>query len=151
MTLVSFGPTARKSWTFFFLHLNNQSNYIKFTMEFESNNSLPFFGVLLSRNEDRSFSHRIFRKKTHTKQYLHVNYHHFPAQKLRVLNALTTRDLRVSDDNHLNEEKAHLLSVFFNNGYSRHHCTKAFVKVEKGPKAKKETKDHFSGVHVPFI
>ena len=72
-------------------------------------------------------------------QYLHANSHHFLAQNLGVLNTLATRDLRVSDDNHLNEEKAHLLSVFFNNGYSRHQCIKAFLKAEKGPKAKKKT------------
>ena len=41
---------------------------------------------------------------------------HFSAQKLGVLNTLATRALRVSDENHLKEEKAHLLRVFFNNG-----------------------------------
>lgn len=62
-----------------------------------------------------------------------------------------TRTLRVSDDIHLNEEKAHLLSVVFDNGYSRHQCTKAFLRARKGPRAKKNTKDRFSGVHVLFI
>lgn len=51
----------------------------------------------------------------------------------------------------MKEEKAHLLSVFFNNGYNRHPCSKAFLKAEKGPSAKKDTKDQFSGVHLPFI
>jgi len=40
-----------------FLHLNNQFSSIKFTMEFESNGNLPFLDVLLSRNDDGSFSH----------------------------------------------------------------------------------------------
>ncbi len=106
----------------FFLHLNNQSSSIKFTMEFECNGSIPFLDILLSRNDDGSFSHQVFRKKTHTEQYLHANSHHFPAQKLGVLNTLATRALRVSNENHLKEEKAHLLSVFFNNGNSRHQC-----------------------------
>ena len=51
----------------------------------------------------------------------------------------------------MNEEKAHFLNVFFNNGYSRHQCSKAFLRSEKGSKAKKDTKDQFSGVHLPFI
>ncbi len=85
------------------------------------------------------------------KQYIHANYHHFEAQNLGVLNSLATRDLRISDENHLNEEKAHIPSVLFNNGYSRDQCTKAFTKVEKGPSAKKDTKDQFSNVHLSFI
>ena len=135
----------------FFLHLNNQFSSIKFTMEFECNGSFPFLDVLLSRNEDGSFSHQVFRKKTHTEQYLHVDSHHFLAQKLGVLNTLSTRALRVFYDNHLNEEKTHLLNVFFNNGYSRHQCTKAFLRAEKGPSTKKDTKDQFFGVHLPLI
>ena len=77
----------------FFLHLNNQSSSIKFTMEFECNGSLPFLDVLLSRNDNGSFSHQVYHKKTHTKQYLHANYHPFPAQKLGVLDTLATRAL----------------------------------------------------------
>ena len=89
----------------FFLHLNNQSSSIKFTMEFECNGSLPFLDILLSRNDNGSFSHQVYRKKTHTEKYLHANSHHFPAQKLGVVNTLATRALRVYDENHLKEEK----------------------------------------------
>lgn len=80
-------------------------------MEFECNGSLPFLDILLSRNDNGSFSHRVYHKKTHTEQYLHANSHHFLAQILSVLNTLATRALRVSNDNHLKEGKAHLLSV----------------------------------------
>jgi len=83
-------------------------------------------------------------------QYLHAKSHHFLAQKLGVLNTLVIRALRVSHDNHLNDEKSQLLNVLFNNGYSRHQCTKAFLKAKKGPKAKKEPKDQFSGGASPF-
>lgn len=76
-----------------FLHLNNQSSSIKFTMEFECICSLPFLDILLSRNDDGSFSHQVYHKKTHTKQYLHANSHHFPTQKLGVLNTLAIRAL----------------------------------------------------------
>ena len=55
--------------------------------------SLPFLDVLLSRNDDGSFSHQVFRKKMHTEKYLHANSHHFPAQKLGVLNTLVTEPL----------------------------------------------------------
>ena len=103
----------------FHQHLNNQFDSIKFTMETENEGSLPFLDVLISRNNNGSFSHRVFRKKTHTEQYLHSGSHHFPAQKIGVLNTLATRALRISDDDNLDEEKAHLFEVFEENGYSR--------------------------------
>ena len=53
-------------------------------------------------------------------KYPHASSQHFVAQKLGVLNTIATRDLRVSEDNHLNDGKVHLLNVFLNNGYSRH-------------------------------
>jgi len=59
--------------------------------------------------------------------------------------------LRVFYDNRLNEEKAHLLRVLFNNGYGRNQCAKAFLIAKKGPRAKKDTKDQFSGVYLLFI
>ena len=61
---------------------------------------------------------KFFEKKTHTEQYLHASSHHFPAQKLGVLSTLATRELRISDESHLEGEKTHLLNVFCNNGYS---------------------------------
>lgn len=63
----------------FFHHLNNQSDSIKLTMEIEVDGSLPFLNVLISKKEYGSFSHQVFRKKTHTEQYLHTNSHHFLA------------------------------------------------------------------------
>lgn len=80
-------------------------------MEFEVNGSLPFLYVLISKKDDGFFSHQVFRKKTHIDQYLHAKSHHYPAQKLGVLNTPATRALRVSDENHLVNEKTHLLSV----------------------------------------
>ena len=48
-----------------------------------------------------------------------MNLHHFPTQNLGVLNTLATRVLQVFDENHLNEEEIHILSVFNKNGYSK--------------------------------
>lgn len=102
-------------------------------MEFEVNGSF-FLDVLISKKDDGFFSHQVFRKKTHTKQYLHAKSHHYPAQKLGVLNTLATRALRVSDENHLVDEKTHLLSVFKKNGYNRFQGIKAFLKASQGPR-----------------
>jgi len=82
----------------FFDHLNRQSSAIKFTKEQEVNGCLPFLDILISKNFDGSLSRKVFQKKTHMEQYLHANSHHFPAQKLGVLNTLATRALRISDE-----------------------------------------------------
>ncbi len=135
----------------FFSHLNNQSAAIKFTMEKEVDGCLPFLDVLISKNEDGSFSHQVFRKKTHTDQYLHASSHHFPTQKLGVLSTLTTRIVRISYEKSLEKEKAHLLDVFVKNGYSRHLGQKAFLKAHKEPSIHKDPKDRVIGVHLPYI
>jgi len=120
-------------------------------MEQEIDGCLPFLNVLISKNDDGSFSHEVFQKKTHIEKYLHANSHHFPAQKLGVLNTLATRVMRISNKKNFDKEKAHLLNVFVNNGYSRHQGLKAFLKAGRGPKNKKDPKGRILGVHLPFI
>lgn len=87
-------------------------------MECKVDGCLPFLDVLISRKADGYFSHEMYPKKTHTEQYIHANSHHFPAQKIGVLNTLATCALRISDDDHFSKEKSHLLKVFVHNGYS---------------------------------
>ena len=93
----------------------------------------------------------MFRKKTHTEQYLHASSHHFPAQKLRVLNTLATHALRISDEKSFDKEKSHLLNVFVENGYSRHLGHKAFLKASKNAVVKNEPKDRIPRVHLPYV
>ncbi len=106
-------------------------------MEIEVDGSFPFLDVLVWKKDVGSFSHQVFHKKTHTKQYLHANSHHFPTQELGVLNTLATLDLRVSNEIHLVNEKTHLLNVFELNGYKKYQGIRAFLKASRGPKNKK--------------
>jgi len=94
---------GREKLDMFLNHLNSQSNSIKFTMEVEENGCLPFLDILLSRREDGSICHQVFRKKTHVEQFLHASSHHFPTQKFGVLSTLATHALRISDDSHLQQ------------------------------------------------
>ena len=54
----------------FFHHINNLHQNIKFTMEEESNGELAFLDSLLKRNNGE-ISVLVYRKPTHTDQYLH--------------------------------------------------------------------------------
>ena len=86
-------------------------------MEVEDKGNLPFLDVRVTKSLDGSLAHQVYRKKTHTEQYLHANSHHHPTKKLGVLNILATRAFKISDDEHLNEEKNHLFNVFKDNNY----------------------------------
>ena len=87
-------------------------------MEIKENNKLPFLDILISRKEDGSISHQVYRKNTHTDRYLHADSHYFPPQKVGVINTIVTRALRISNKEHIKEEIDHLAKVFEDNGYS---------------------------------
>jgi len=120
-------------------------------MEVEDKGSLPFLYVRVTKIPNRSLSHQFYRKKTHTKYYLHAYSHHHPAQKLGVLNTLSTRAFRIFDDEHLEEEKNHLLNVFKDNEYKKHHVIKAFQNSTKIPRNKEQTNNDVSKVFLPYI
>ena len=96
------------SLTQFLNHINSESLHIQFTMEIEKNNSLPFLDVLVTRNNNGSLSHQVYRKKTHVDRYFNAKSHHHPSQKLGVFNTLVVRAHCISKQNHLVQEQNHL-------------------------------------------
>ena len=74
-------------------HLNtiDTTGNIKFTYEEESEGSLPFFDTLRVRKEDGTIKLLVYRKKTHTDQYLNFSSHHPLHQKLGVIKTLLDR------------------------------------------------------------
>ena len=74
-------------------HLNNMdpTGSIKFTHEIETDNTIAFLDTLLERKEDGSVKVKVYRKKTHTNQYLAFDSHHPLHQKLRVPRTLLNR------------------------------------------------------------
>ena len=127
-------PNGREKLDIFKNHFSNQSKFIKFTLEIEVHDNIPFLDVLITNKENGSILHQVFRKKTYIEQYLYSNSHHHATQKFDVLNTLATRALRIYDDIHISGENVHLLEVFISNGNKIHQRLKAFQKVEKGKK-----------------
>ena len=123
-------------------HLNSQCDSIKFTLEKEEDNSLPFLDVLITKKTDGSLSHQVYRKKTHTNRYLHADSHHYPSQKSGIINTLATRAWRVLDADHIKEELKHLRTSFINNGYTGKEIDKVFrnIKRNKGETKEKDKK-----------
>ena len=72
-------PYGEEALKDFVDHLNNQYDSIKFTTEREEKACLPFLDVLTMRKQDGSLRHQVYRKQTHTDQYLHIDSHHHPS------------------------------------------------------------------------
>ncbi|XP_072023392.1 uncharacterized protein [Amphiura filiformis] len=73
-------------------HLNtiDPTGSIKFTHEEEDQGKIPFLDTLIVRKEDGSVKLLVYRKKTHTDQYLNFQSQH-PPSKLGVIRTLMDR------------------------------------------------------------
>ena len=72
-------------------HINSIHEDIKFTSEVENNGSLAFLDSLVKRKPDGSLELTVYRKPTHTDQYLNFNSHHPLHQKLGIVHTLFSR------------------------------------------------------------
>jgi RsiW-degrading membrane proteinase PrsW (M82 family) len=69
-------------------HLISTHPNIRFTMQTEEANLLPFLDVLVKRTLYGSLGHTVYRKPTYTNLYLCASSHHHPAQKCAILSTL---------------------------------------------------------------
>ena len=90
-------------------HINqaDKSGSIKFTYEQESEGSLPFLDTLIVRKADGTIKLQVYRKPTHTDQYLNYKSHHPVHQKLGVVRTLMDRKDHIvtEEEDKINEEK----------------------------------------------
>ncbi|XP_072023258.1 uncharacterized protein [Amphiura filiformis] len=98
-------------------HINSQDNNIKFTREEEEDGQLPFLDTLIVRASDGSVKVKIFRKPTHTDQYLSFASHHPLEHKLSVIKTLLYRSEIVTDPEDRAEEIEHVKGALRNCGY----------------------------------
>ncbi len=120
-------------------HLNQMdpTGSIKFTHEEENDGSIPFLDTLLKRNEDGSVKVTVYRKKTHTNQYLSFDSHHPLHQKLGVVRTLLNRCGEiVTEVEDQQKEKETIRSALGACGYPEWTMT----KVENNMKEKEKNK-----------
>ena len=96
----------------FLQHLNNQQPSIRFTMETEKDNKLAFLDTAVLREPDGRLTTSVYRKPTHTDQYLAYDSHH-PQSVKRGLSAFTSAPNVSSSP----RRKKHLSSVLVSNDY----------------------------------
>ena len=123
----------------FFTHINQVDNNIKFTQEGLTDNKLPFLDCLVTVNQDRTLSVSVFRKPTHTDQYLQFSSNHPLVQKLGVVNTLYHRaDTIITKDSDKITEHQHLRHALKTCGYKDWAIDKALNRGEKDDKPANE-------------
>ena len=113
----------------FFRHINLVDKHIKFTQEGLTDNKLAFLDCLVTVQEDGSLSVSVFRKQTHTDQYLQFGSNHPLIQKLGVVKTLFHRaETIVTEEEDKISERAHLRKALNNCGYKDWAIDRALSK-----------------------
>ena len=123
-------PHGKDKLDSFLNHLNSQHQQIKFTMEIEKDQALPFLDVQIQKLPTQGFTHTIYRKPTHTNRYLNASSHHHPAQLNSVVHTLVSRSLKLTDNNNKNTEIQTLTNILHQNGYNKKQILRNISKVE---------------------
>jgi hypothetical protein len=143
---------GRHELDIFLQHLNKMHVDIKFTMEVEVEDRLPFLDVLILKKPDGSLGHTVYRKATHTNRYLRADSHHHPSQLSSVANTLAVRSLRLADQEHVNGEMKGLRDALAANGYSNYTISKAFNrKAYRDEESTKEKEKPRATAYLPYV
>ena len=102
-----------------FLHyLNSCHSNIKFTIEFEQNNTIPFLDILVTRNQNNTFMTSIYRKQTFTGLYTKWDSFTPRKYKINLIRSLTYRYYRLCSSGSLPQSALNdLRKLLLQNGY----------------------------------
>ena len=87
-------------------HINSLDDNIKFTAETtKADGSIPFLDTLVTPQSDGSLQTKVYRKPTHTNQYLQWDSHHAMSNKCSVISSLLHRAKDICSNKDLLEEE----------------------------------------------
>ena len=114
----------------FHKHLNSLEPCIQFSVESESEDRrLPFLDVQLCRDTDGTISTSVYRKSTHTNQYLSFVLHHPTAHNVALVRTLMSRASALSSSGvERVEEEVKIVEALKENGYPS-----SFILKHSGP------------------
>ena len=134
----------------FHQHINNIEPSIQFTCEIEQDNHLPFLDVLLTKEDDGTISTSVYRKKTHTDQYLQFSSHHPLSHKVSVIKTLFTRAESLSSTSiERATEEVHITEALQTNGYPTTLITKN--RTSRPPVTDIPTEKPSAKVTLPYV
>ena len=132
-------------------HLNSIDPDIKFTTEGEEDRSLAFLDTSTVIKPDGSLDIQIYRKPTHTDQYLNFTSNHPLEHKLGVIRTLFHRaETVITDPLTVKKEKEHITKALSKCGYPRWAFNKR-QKPTEGEPARKDTQPPKGHVVLPYI
>ena len=103
-------------------YLNSIDPCIQFTIEKESDSQLPFLDNLLNKEENGSISTTVYRKSTHTDQYLCFHSHCPAAYKQAVVRTLMGRAEALSSSGVSRAEEEKLVPQALQGFIHEHTC-----------------------------
>ena len=107
----------------FITNLNSLDYNIKFTTEPEQDGRLPFLDACVNINEDGSTHVTVYRKLTHTDQYLNFSSNHHLQHKRSVVRTLMRRaEVMVIRPDCRRKEMAHVQDSLKTNNYKQWIC-----------------------------
>jgi hypothetical protein len=104
----------------FTTHINSQHPSIKFTIEKETEGRIAMLDTQIMRQPDGTLQFTVYRKPTHTDQYLQFDSHQPLEHKLSVVRTLTHRANSIcSTESAREKEMKHLKEVLSISGYEK--------------------------------
>ena len=132
-------------------YLNSQNRSIQFTIEEEEDCKLAFLDTCIERLEDGSLKVNVYRKPTHTDQYLNWESNHHLEHKRSVVRTLLRRaEHLVTDEEDRRKEISHVKRVLKINGY-KPWAFKIPPKKNKEPTEPSESTSKKFPVKLPYI
>ena len=122
----------------FLTHLNSVDKNIQFTTEEpRPDGSLPFLDILVTPDKDGRLDTTVYRKPTHTNQYMHWDSHHTISFKYSVVGTLHQRAKTICSNRQLlRQEEEHLSKVLKNCEYPIWALNRVKIKMSKAAQKK---------------
>jgi len=129
-------------------HMNSRQPSIQFTSEVECDGKIAFLDTLVHRHENHRLSTSVYRKPTHTDQYIAFDSHHPTSVKRGLVKCLFDRASRiVTSPQQPSKERTRVRNALSLNGYPRR-----FVQnTKKNESEPRDPKVYKSFVVLPYI
>ena len=123
----------------FLEHINSINDNIHFTFEDpKEDGSIPFLDMLIIPDEEGRLNTKVYRKPTHTDQYLHWDSHHSITSKYSVIGTLYHRARTVcSNQDYLESEEKHLIKSLNRCKYPKWALNRVKIKSQTAQKKNK--------------
>ena len=136
----------------FHQQLNSIKPSIQFTVEIEYNGCLPFLDILITRDSNGSLSTAVYRKQTHTNQYLQFSSHHPFSHKLSVGRSLFSRAyMHSSSLVQQVEEESIIFQALLKNGYPSNFIKRCQKQLTSKPKPPITSEQKTTRIPIPYV